>query len=152
MITAANVPSLKRRSILCGETQDTTAPQRCRTVQQQQQQTAIGAASRARDKPCGQQVRTVAPTATGSRIFCYYRPFVSLHSTQIKCWLSPCTTADSISTLRPACVPKVHDSQHKTQPLGSIVRKCNILLRVAVSSHVLHTFTVFLASPSNETS
>jgi len=64
-ITTASVPSLKNRSILCGKTQDTTAPQRCRTVQQQQQQqqTAMRAASRVRDKPCGQQVRTVAPTA-----------------------------------------------------------------------------------------
>jgi len=31
--------------------------------QQQQQQTATRAASRVRDKPCRQQVRTVAPTA-----------------------------------------------------------------------------------------
>lgn len=78
--------------------------------------------------------------------------FINLHATQIKCWLSPCTTPDSISTLQPAYVPKVHHSQHKTQPLGSIVRKCDTILRVAFSSQVFHTFTVFLVSPSNETS
>jgi len=33
VMTLANVPSSKSRSILCGETQDTTVPQRCPTVQ-----------------------------------------------------------------------------------------------------------------------
>ena len=55
------------------------------------------------------------------------RPFIPLYHGR----LSPCTTAGSISTLQPAYVPKVHDSQHKTQPLGSIVRKYNTILRVA---------------------
>jgi len=121
----------------------------------QQKQTAIRAASRVRDKPCGQQVRTVAPTALTASL-----------SATVGC-LSVCQSTrhtnqnagypplpNPILFKRYSLhmyVPKVHHSQHKTQPLGSIVRKCNTILRVAFSSQVFRTFTFFLVSPSNET-